>query len=149
LTSRQLTIWSLRRDGLPQFKIAQKLGVTRQAIHNVIGLINSKVSNALTDAAKANKIRIRHMDPIKGILVGYSPEVKDHVIITFSVRNGIQVWYHHTGQCADCEVVDGCRKMLLEEADERSINLSEEDQYEPPAKLADKIFSKVITELKP
>jgi hypothetical protein len=149
LTSRQLSIWRLRRDGLRQFIIAKRLRVTRQAIHNAIGVIDSKVSKALTDAARANKAKVQHVDPVKGILLGYSPEVKDQIIITFSVKNGIQTWYRHTGQCADCDLEEECRKMLLEEAEERSVTLSEEDKGEPPAKLAHKVFSKVIRGLEP
>ena len=149
LTFRQLDIWKLRRDGLPQFRIAKRLGVTRQAIHNVIGVIDEKISGALQNAARMNKVEVKHMDPVKGILLGYSPEVRDQVIITFSVRNDIQIWYRHTGQCADCNLKNKCRKMLLEEAEERSINLTEEDVREPPAKLAHKIFSKVVPGLKP
>ncbi len=148
LTARQLDIWRLRRDGLPQFKIAERLGVTRQAIHNVIGVIDKKVSGVLQDAARMNKVEVQHIDPVKGILLGYSPEVRDRVIITFSVRHGIQTWYRHTGQCADCDLENECRKMLLEEAEERGINLTEEDKREPPAKLAHKVFSKLVPGLK-
>ena len=147
LTSRQLNIWRLRKDGSPQFRIAERLGVSRQAVHNVVGVIDRKVSRALKDAAHVNKIEIRYLDPVKGILIGYSHEVKDQAIISFSVKHGVQTWYRHNGQCVDCSLRSDCQKMLLEEAEERSINLTEEEKREPPAKLAQKIFSKVVPRL--
>ena len=148
LTARQLDIWKLRRDGLPQFRIAERLGVTRQAVHNVLGLIDRKVSQALQDAARTNKVEVQYVDSVKGALLGYSPEVKDQVIITFSVKHGVQTWYRHTGQCAGCDLEDKCREMLLEEAEERSISLTEEEKREPPAELAQKVFSKIVPGLK-
>ena len=149
LTSRQLDIWRLRRDGLPQFRIAERLGVTRQAVHNVIGVIDEKVSGALQNAARINKVEVQYMDPVKGIPLGYSPEVRDRLIITFSARHGIQTWYRHTGQCAGCSLEEKCRRMLLEEAEERSITLTEDEKGQPPAKLAHKVFSRVIPGLEP
>jgi len=148
LSSRQLSIWSFRRDGLPQFKIAEKLGVTRQAVHNVIGLIDRKVSRALKDAANLNRIQIQHLDSVKGVLLGYHPEFKEQVIVSFSTRNGIQMWHKHTGRCGDCKLEKECRRILLAEAEERSVKLTEEDKRQPPAKLAHTVFSQVISELK-
>ena len=147
LSSRQLSIWTFRRDGLPQFKIAKKLGVTRQAVHNVIGLIDRKVSRALKDASSLNRIQIQYLDPVKGVLLGYSPEIKDQVIISFSVKHGIQMWHKHSGQCGTCELKNDCRRMLLDEAEERGVELTEEEKSQPPAKLAHTIFSSIIEEL--
>jgi len=144
LTLKQLNIWRLRRDGSPQFRIAERIGVTRQAVHNVVGVIDKKVSRALNDAAQVNKIEVRYLDPVNGILLGYSPEMKDQVIVSFSAKHGIQTWHRHKGQCVDCDLKNDCQKMLLEEAEERSINLTEEEKGEPPASLAHKIFSKVV-----
>ncbi|MBN1682046.1 HTH domain-containing protein [Candidatus Bathyarchaeota archaeon] len=148
-TKRKLDIWSMRRDGLSLSEIARKLGVTRQAIHKLIKTIDDQVIYALKSVAIASKIDIRYVDVNKGILLGYSYETNNRVIVTFSTIHGVQIWHHHSGNCEGCVSNENCRKIILDEAEERSISLTDDEKKLSPTELASIIFSRVIPGLEP
>ena len=110
LTERQLEIWSLRLKGLSKAEIGRRLGVTRQAIYDAEGVMLEKVENALIHAAESNMVEPQYVDAAKGALLGYSPQTRQRVIITFSARNGVQTWHHEQPDCGSCGWVDGCRR---------------------------------------
>ena len=130
-TKRKLEIWGMRRDGFSLSEIARKLGITLKSV------------------ATAAKIEIRHIDLNKGILLGYSYETENRVIVTFSTRHGAQIWHHHTGKCEGCASNKNCRALILGEAEERGVTLTNEEKNMPPTELARFIFSKVIPGLEP
>jgi len=146
LTSKQKQIWNLKGKGLQEANIARKLDVSRQTVHKALNTANAKVSQALQETAKLNKIRIKTVNSTNGILVGYSPEFKTTAIITFSAKNGVQIWYRHQGDCKNCDQVQTCRTTLLAEAEERDIQLSENHSQMLPSQLAEILFSKIIGE---
>jgi len=148
-TKRKLEIWGMRRDGFSLAEIARKLGITRQAVHKNIGIIDGLVTQTLKSVATAAKIDIRHIDPNKGILLGYSYETENTVIVTFSTRHGVQIWHNHTGKCEECASYSNCRQLILGEAEERGIALTDEEKDMNPTELARYIFSKVIPGLEP
>jgi len=149
LTNRQLEVWRLRLRGLSKAEIGRRLGVTRQAVYDAEGAVLGKVEAALRHAAEANMIEVHHIDPAKGVLLGYSPATRNRVIITFSARNGVQTWHYEQPDCGSCRWVDRCRGRLLAEAEERGVQISEEEKRLPPSRLAHVIFSKVIPGLPP
>lgn len=51
--------------------------------------------------------------------------------------------------CASCKWVERCRRRLLDEAEERNVQLSAEERELPPSRLAHLIFSRVIPGLTP
>ncbi len=147
LTPKQRRIWSWRRDGLSEGEIAEQMGVSRQAVNHAIHTIDLKVSRALMEAAKINRIEMSSPpDPVKGILVGYSHEFGVRALITYSAANGIQVWYEHEGRCEDCRYLKECQEILLREAEERDITLTDSEKRMPPSKLAQTIFQKILSE---
>ena len=149
LTDRQLEIWTLRLKGLSKAEIGRTLGITRQAVYDAEGIMLEKVERALIHTAESNMIEPRYVDSAKGILLGYSPANQQKVIITFSARNGVQTWHHEQPDCGSCGWVDGCRRRLMDEAEERDVRLSSEERELPPSKLAHAIFSKIIPGLAP
>ena len=146
LTLRQKRIWDLKSKGLLQASIARRLDVTRQTVHKALNVANNKISKALQETAKLNKIKVKTVDPTNGILVGYSPEFKTTAMITFSARNGVQIWYRHEGDCENCDQLQICRTMLLAEAEDRNIQLPENPDSMLPSKLSEILFSKIIGE---
>ena len=146
LTSKQLLIWSLKNSGLREASIAKKLNVTRQTVHRAVFTANTKISEALEEAAKINKIEIEQLAASKGFLVGHSSHFKAKVFITFSAKNGIQVWYKHEGNCEKCSRLQTCRETLLSEAANRNFLLPEDTSQMLPSKLADALFSKITGE---
>ena len=144
LTDRQLEIWSLRLRGLSKAEIGRRLGVTRQAVYDAEGVMLEKVELALNHAAQSNMIEPQHIDAAKGILLGYSPQTQQRVIITFSARNGVQTWHYQQPNCNICQFISNCRGRLIAEAEERGIELSDSERKLPPSALAQRIFETLI-----
>lgn len=146
LTPRQKQIWNLKSKGLIEASIARRLNVTRQTIHKALNVANAKVSQALHETARINKMRVKTVDLSNGILIGYSPEFKTIGMITFSPRNGIQIWYRHEGDCRNCNQLLACRRVLLSEAEERNIQLPKNSDSMLPSRLAEILFSEIMGE---
>ena len=146
LTPKQRKYWSLRRDGLTQADISRKMDVTRQTVNKVFDAIDSRVSKALLEAAQVNRIEISRLDPKKGFLLGRSPSLGLDVFITFSERNGIQLWYRGESDCPECTVRDNCKKKLIIEAEDRNIKLPENAEDLEPSELAEALFKKITEE---
>ena len=147
MTDRQLEIWRLRLKGLSKAEIGRTLGITRQAVYDAEGIMLEKVEQALIHTAESNMIEPRYVDSTKGVLLGYNPASQQKVIITFSARNGIQTWHYEQPDCSLCKWIDRCRNRLIAEAEERGVDLSQEDKSHSPSELAHIIFSSIIPEL--
>jgi DNA-binding CsgD family transcriptional regulator len=146
LTPKQKMIWSLKTGGLQEANIARKLNITRQTVHQTIDTATSKIGEALEETAKINKIEIQTVDPIKGFLLGYSNHFKTTAFVTFSAKNGIQVWYKHEGDCLKCKSLQKCRETLLEEAKDRNFLILDETSSILPSKLAESLIKKITGE---
>lgn len=146
LTPKQRKYWSLRRKGLSQAEISRMMGVTRQTVNKTFDAIDSRVSKALLEAAEISRVEVSRVDPKKGFLLGRSPSLGVDVLVTFSDRNGIQVWYRGEGGCSECSWRNSCREKLLVEAEERGIELPEGAEAMEPSKLAEILFKKIVGE---
>ena len=144
LTAKQLSFWNLRRQGLTQAEVSRKIGVTPQTTNKTFNAIDSKMSRALTDAAQLHRLNIHRIDLRNGFLLGYSPTWRMDVLVTFSVANGIQVWYKGEGNCSECTNLDSCRQTLIRESEERGISLPRERSKVNPSHLADNLFKVVL-----
>ena len=146
LTPKQRKYWSMRLNGLTQADISRKMDVTRQTVNKTFNAIDSRVSKALLDAAHINRVEISLLDSEKGFLIGRSPSLGLNVLITFSERNGIQVWYRGESDCSECNVRNSCRQKLLIEAKDRGIQLPEKAEDKEPSELAETLFKKILEE---
>lgn len=146
LTSKQRMIWGLKSKGQQEASIAKELKVTRQTVHKALNTANQRVTDALNEAAKLNKIEIQTINTARGFLAGYSPHFKTEAFVTFSAKNGIQVWYKHECHCQTCKRLQTCREMLVSEATARNYLLTEEINQISPSKLAEVLFTKISGE---
>lgn len=146
LTSKQRMIWGLKSKGQQEASIAKELKVTRQTVHKAVNTANSRISDALKEAAKLNNIEVQTLNTTKGFLAGYSPHFKTQAFVTFSAKNGIQIWYKHEGQCQTCKRLQTCREMLVSEAEARNFLLTQDLNQITPSKLAEVLFSKILGE---
>jgi transcriptional regulator len=140
LTTRLFEIWNLRREGFPQIDIASKLGISRQAVNQALLEATEKVAKALTEAALINKIEVESVNPIDGILSGWSREFSVKAVITLTRKDGMQVWYEHAADCAHCDKFLACQAYLFRSAVERGIKLTKEQRKLPPSRLAQILF---------
>lgn len=145
ITPKQTEIWDLKKRGFPEATIARRLNVTRQTVHKAVDVANARIPQALIEAARLNRMEVKSVDPSKGILTGYSREFETSAIVTFSARNGIQVWYQHEGDCKRCERLEACRETLLTEMEERNIKLDKCADL-VPSKLAEHLFRRIMEE---
>jgi len=95
---------------------------------------------------KINKIKIQTENPNLGFLVGHSAHFQTEAIVTFSAKNGIQVWYRHEGDCKNCEQLQTCKETLLEEAKDRNVPLPENITSMLPSEFTKTLFSKITGE---
>jgi len=147
LTDRQLEIWRLRLKRFSQAEIGRHLRITRQAVHYAEGYILPKVEKTLLQIAEANMLDVKYVDSSVGVLLGYNSSTREQVIVTFSAANGVQTWHYQQPDCGVCDWVDRCKDRLLQEAEERDVEISKEMRGLPPSELAHRIFSQVIPEL--
>jgi hypothetical protein len=147
LTTRQLEIWDSNRRGESRAKIGERFGFTRQAVYDALKISLSKVESALRHTAEASSIEIIRVDPKNGILLGRMPLDSSKVIVTFSRKHGVQTWHFEEPDCDRCGYVKRCGERLLDEAEERDVEILEDQRRLPPSKLAHLIFSKLIPEL--
>jgi predicted transcriptional regulator len=140
LTTRLIAIWDLNRGGLSQTTIATKLGITRQAVNQAIQEATERVSRALTETAEINKLSVESIDPLHGILIGWSREFSVKAVISITKRDGMQVWYEHVADCVHCNKFDACRGYLIKYAKEGNRKLSNEEKKLVPSKLAQLLF---------
>jgi hypothetical protein len=136
----------MKRRGFLEAGIARELDISRQTVHKAADVADSKVSQALMETARLNKIKVRVVNPAIGILSGFSSEFKTLVIITFSAKNGVQVWYKHEGDCENCDYLENCRKTLLAEMEERNIQLPKSLESMPPTKISEFLFQRLTEE---
>ncbi len=146
LTPKQRRYWGLRRSGMTQADISREMDVTRQTVNKTFNVVDSRVSRALLEAAQVNRVEINRVDPKKGFLLGRSPSLGIDVLVTFSDRNGILVWYRGEGGCSECSWQSSCKKKLLIEAEDRGIQLPEAVEDMKPSKLAETLFTNIMEE---
>ncbi|MHA2174461.1 MAG: hypothetical protein ACXABI_06500 [Candidatus Hodarchaeales archaeon] len=137
-TDAQLEIWTLNRNNIQGKEIAKLKNVTSAFVSKTLKLTTKRIEGLLVNAAKTNRITLDIIDPVLGFAKGYHHTLKDIAHLTFSPRNGVQVWYEHQGDCTDCEIFDECRNMLLNEFEER--NLKPKSETLAPTNLADELF---------
>jgi hypothetical protein len=143
LTPKQKLIWGLKNSGIPEADIGRKLKITRQTVNKAVSQANSKILQSLEETAKLNKIDIETLNAKEGFLSGYSSHFRTKAFVTFSSKNGVQVWYKHEGNCEKCKRLQSCRDMLLTEAYSRNFLVTEDNKETSPSKLADALFSKL------
>ena len=140
LTKRLFAIWDLNRGGVPQTDIASKLGITRQAVNQAVQEASERVARALYETAEINKISAESLDPVHGILIGWSREFSVKAVISITKHDGMQVWYEHVADCNHCNKFDVCRGYLIKYARERNRKLTKEEKKLVPSKLAQLLF---------
>jgi hypothetical protein len=144
LTPLQRKYWGLRRSGLTQADISREMDVTRQTVNKTFNVIDSRVSRALLEAAQVNRVEIIRVNPEQGFLLGRSPSLGMDVLVTFSDRNGILVWYRGEGGCAECSWRSRCKQNLMTEAEDRGIPLPEAAEEMEPSTLSEILFTTLM-----
>ena len=146
LTVRQRKYWGLRRSGRTQAEISREMNVTRQTVNKTFNAIDSRVSKALLDAARVNRVEVSRVNTEKGFLLGRSPSLGMDILVTFSERNGIQVWYRGEGGCSECSWRSSCKQKLVIEAEDRGIPLPADAEDTEPSTLSELLFNKIMEE---
>lgn len=151
LTARQGHTWALFQDGLSAAEIARRIKKSRQYVHQTLHTAETKIARSLLDTAGRNGLEIRAVRPERGILLGYHPFLRKNVVITYTTRNGIRVWYwyENPADVKDERLLSEARAYLLDEADERAIKVTAEQRKLHPAKLARIIFRELLPEVRP
>jgi len=139
-------IWDMMRKGLSQSEVARRLNISRQAVNQLTQPIPEKVTAALYDASRLNRIEPEFVDNVRGVLFGWSKEFQTETIITLNPKVGLRVWYQHDrGRCKICPIKKECRSSLLESANEYGLFLTKTERNLDPSKLSGIIFSRLLS----
>ncbi len=144
-SSLQVELWLLKRNELNGREIAEKKGISRATVSKNLKHANNRVKSLLQNAAQMNKIHLDLLNEKLGYARGYNHIFKLQVHITYSPVNGIHVWYDHKGVCENCEDFVSCRKVLLQEFQER--NLQVPHTAIRPTDLSDLLFQQIEASL--
>ncbi len=140
MDDKQFGFWSLRRSGTANIAIANKFGISRQAVSRALLLMDGKIDTALREMAAANQIAVEKVNTEKGILLGRSIPFRTAAIIFVSEKHGVQVWYEHDGDCGACQRYTECIELLWDYATELGIRIT---KTADPTKMAEELFGKL------
>ena len=139
-SDKQFGFWMLRRSGESNIAIANRFGISRQAVSRALLLMDDRVGTTLRGMAQANQIAIEKINAERGILLGRSIPFQTVAIIFVSEKHGVQVWYEHDGDCDTCQRFTECTELLWDYATELGIKIK---KTADPTKMAEELFEKV------
>ena len=145
-TETQIDIWSLKRRQLSGREIAAKRDVTPGMVSKTLSEANNRVKALLQNAAQMNKITLQIISPELGYARGISHMFNVNAYITFSPKNGVQVWYDHQGNCVECDKFAFCREIILQEFKERDIPV--ENPHLQPTNLVEILLTTLEANIK-
>jgi hypothetical protein len=137
---KQFGFWALRRGGESNIAIANRFGVSRQAVSRALLAIDDRIGTTLREMAQANQIGIEKINAERGVLLGRSIPFRTAAIIFVSAKHGVQVWYEHEGDCGTCPRFTECTELLWDYASELGIRIR---KMADPTKMAEELFAKV------
>jgi hypothetical protein len=137
---KQFGFWALHRNGVPNIEIANRFGISRQAVSRALLLMDEKIETTLREMAQANQIAIEKINGGRGILIGRSIPFQTAAIIFVSEKHGVQVWYEHDGNCGTCQRYTDCIELLWDYANELGVRI---EKTADPTKMAEELFEKV------
>lgn len=137
---KQFGFWVLRRSGESNIGIANRFGISRQAVSRALLLMDEKIGTTLREMAQANQIAIGKIDAERGILLGRSIPFQTAAIIFVSEKHGVQVWYEHDGDCGTCQRYTECIELLWDYATELGFKIRNTDH---PTKMAEELFARI------
>jgi hypothetical protein len=137
---KQFGFWALHRNGVPNIGIANRFGISRQAVSRALLLMDEKIETTLREMAQANQIAIEKINAGRGILIGRSIPFQTAAIIFVSEKHGVQVWYEHEGNCGTCQRYTDCIELLWDYANELGVRI---EKTADPTKMAEELFEKV------
>ena len=146
MTARETEIWNLRKNIPNQSEIGRKLNISRQAINLALISIEHKMEQTFNETLHANNLQALKMNLVDGVMEAYSPAYQLPVIVSLSNTNGLKVWYLYQGKCNQCNLERSCRKSLVDEAEEREVQLTQDEKRMEPTKLALKVYSDYMKE---
>ncbi|MFZ1126852.1 hypothetical protein [Methanoregula sp.] len=137
---KQFGFWAMHRSGMPNIEIANRFGISRQAVSRALLLMDGKIEATLREMAQSNQIAIEKINAGRGVLIGRSIPFQTAAIIFVSEKHGVQVWYEHDGDCGTCQRYTECIELLWDYATELGIRIA---KTADPTKMAEELFTKV------
>ena len=122
-TEKQVEIWFLKRNKISGKKIAEQKDISTAFVSKSFVEAKKRIRSLLEETAKSNKIALSLINESIGFAKGFNHTFNVKAYITFSPKNGIQVWYDHLGECTVCERYGQCRKIILQEYKERNMKI--------------------------
>jgi hypothetical protein len=148
LSQRQNQVWAMLGSGLTVSEVASNLKKTFQYVNQTKRTAEAKLSDALIRAGETSNLQIKRVLPKEGILWGFHPGLGLDTFVTYTSKHGMRVWYWYDDpeEVTDERFLFETRNYLLNLAEERRIQLDENEKQLHPALFAKHIFSRLIPE---
>lgn len=140
VNDKQFRFWQMRRSGMSNISIANRIGITRQGVSQALRIMDEKIEASLREMARVNRIQVEKIDVEKGILSGRSIPFRTNAFILVSGKHGMQVWYEHDGDCISCGEFTKCIEFIWDFAAELGIRL---EKTQDPTKMAEELLAKI------
>ena len=85
---KQFGLWVMRRCGTADITIANRCGISRQAVSRALLTMDEKIGAALRKMARANQIATEKIDLERGVLLGRSLPFQTAAMIFISEKHG-------------------------------------------------------------
>ncbi len=142
---KQFGFWALRRSGESNIGIANRFGISRQAVSRALLLMDTRIETTLREMAQANQIAVEKINAERGVLLGQSIPFQTAAIVFISQKHGVQVWYEHDGDCGACQRYTECIELLWDYATELGVRIK---KTADPTKMAEELFANVKAMMK-
>lgn len=143
ITKKESNIWELRFKGFNRSEIARKLDITRQAISKALKNTDSKILHELNRNARTLGLAVTLVNSEKGILLGYTPQIKAKTMIFYLPKSGFHTWFEYGDRCEECSgciTYDRCMNVLKEASEFWEVSIGENEE---PTKIAVKLFENI------
>ncbi len=140
MNEKQFGFWKMRRSGMSNVSIANRIGITRQGVSQALLIMDDKIETSLREMARANRIKVEKIDVEQGILFGRSIPFQTGAFIFVSEKHGMQVWYEHDGDCISCDEFTKCIEFIWDFAAELGIKL---EKTQDPTQMAEELIAKI------
>lgn len=112
LPEKQEQVWEMNLKGLPVVEIAEKLGISKQAVSMYLKQARAKLSEIFLEIANLMDLSIVKLDAKKGILIGDIKQIGERVFVFYIPSRGPLTIYKDTLNTGECGEDTNCSKVI-------------------------------------
>ena len=112
LPEKQEQVWEMNLKGLPVVEIAEKLGISKQAVSMYLKQARAKLSEIFLEIANLMDLSIVKLDVKKGILICDIKQIGERVFVFYLPSRGTLTIYKDILNTGECSEDTNCSKVI-------------------------------------